>query len=825
MLAGDVGWGRLSREDRDREEERDQLRREMLAEDASYEQIAFAITDTGDRLRAAWRYAHGWSQQNVADFYNQEVKNASMTPQRISDFERWPVSTSAVKPTLKKLGVLAKIYATTISKIVDRLDRQKMSPEELITLEVLDSGVKPRQLPATVPNFVGRTHELNLLTTQAQRADRTPEGTGPVVISSIGGTAGVGKTTLALHWTRTHIDQFPDGQLYIDLRGFSPGGAPVTAQEAIRDFLDAFQVPPERIPITVDAQAALYRTLLEDRRLVIVLDNARDADQIWPLLPGSPTCMVLVTSRQQLGSLVALKKAFHITLELMTPGEARQLLANSLESERIDAEPDAVDELIQYCVGLPLALDIAAARIQIEPHTSLSTLVGQLREQHQRLDALSTGEDSQLTNIRAVFSWSYTALPPQAARLFRLLGLHPGPDISTLAAASLAGLSEYDTGHLLTKLTQAYLVKQRSPGRYQFHDLLRAYASEQARIEEPEPQQQASLHRVLDYYLHTGVAADRYLHPHRKLNALEAAQPGTVLSQISDYQQAVEWFTAEHAVLLAATNYAATQGFNTHAWQLPWVLATFLNLRGHWDDQTATQQIALAAAERLDDHAAQAFGHRELGRVSARLGHYTDALASLQQALTLYQELGDHDGQAHTYLILGWVCERQGQRSQALTHTQHALDLYQITGNHIWQASALNTLGWYQALFGNHQQALTHCQQALNLHRELGNRNGEAATLDSLGYAHHHLGHYNQAISHYQQSIALFRELGDHYHEAEILTHLADTYHATGDIAATRDVWQQALAILEQLGHPDADTVRAKLADLDNGSDESTADN
>lgn len=816
MLAGDGGWGRLSREGRDREEKLDQLRREMLAEEASYEQIAFAMADTGERLRAAWRYAHGWSQQKVADFYNQEVKNASMTPQRISDFERWPVSASAVKPTLKKLGVLAKIYATTISKIVDRLDRQKMSPEELITLDVLDSGVKPRQLPATIPNFVGRTHELNLLTTQAHGADRVPGGTGPVVISSIGGTAGIGKTTLAIHWARTHIDQFPHGQLYVDLRGFSPGGAPVTAQEAIRDFLDAFQVPPERIPITVNAQAALYRTLVEDRRLVIVLDNARNADQIWPLLPGSPTCMVLITSRQQLGSLVTLKKAFHITLELMTTDEARQLLANSLGSKRINAEPDAVDELIQYCVGLPLALDIAAARIQIEPHTSLSTLVGQLRDQRQRLDALSTGEDSQLTNIRAVFSWSYTALSPQAARLFRLMGLHPGPDINLYAATSLAGSSERDTRKLLTTLTEANLVKEHSPGRYQLHDLLHTYAREKADIEEPKPQQQAALHRALNYYLRTSCAADQLLDPHRGTPIVEAPQPGVILSPVHDYDQALAWFTSEHRGLMAIINQAAIHGFDTHARQLPMILGTFLYRQGHWHDYLAAQQTALAAADRLGDRAAQASTSHALGYAYTHLGNADDAYTRLQQAINLYQDLDDHDGQAHTHLTFSLVCEQQGQYQESVSHDQQALDLYRITGNHVGEATALNNLGWHHARLERHQQAITYCQQALNLFAELGDQYGEANTLDSLGYIHHQLDRQQQAITHYQRSLTLYRQLGDRYNEARALTCLGDAHQATGNLTAARDAWQKALTIFDQLRHPDAEQLTTKLANLDN---------
>jgi tetratricopeptide (TPR) repeat protein len=302
-----------------------------------------------------------------------------------------------------------------------------------------------------------------------------------------------------------------------------------------------------------------------------------------------------------------------------------------------------------------------------------------------------------------------------------------------------------------TELTQAHLIKQYSPGRYQFHDLLRVYASEQATAEESEPQH-AARHRVLDYYLHTGAAADRHVAPHRGSITLDARQPGVIVSQITNHKQAMNWFITERSALLAAIDCAATRGFDRHAWQLPWTLDTFLNRRGHWHDWVTTQQTALAAAERLGDRAGQAIAHHTLGHPYTYLGRFTDAVDSLQQALTLYEELGDYDGQAQTRLSLCWVCDRQGQYSQAVTNAQHALDLCRASGNHIWQARALNSLGWYHARLGNHQQTLVYCQQALNLHRELDDRWGEVATLDSLGYAYHHLGHHDQAITYYQQT-------------------------------------------------------------------------
>jgi tetratricopeptide (TPR) repeat protein len=813
----------VARGGRDRTWERDQLRERLLQQGRTREQIAAAMTqEFGDRPRVAWRHAHGWTQKDVAARYNEEIhdQQQSVTANRISDYERWPRK-GGRKPTVPVISVLAKVYSTRALNLIDSHDRRKFDAGELLALSAVEFMVAPHQLPGAIPNFVGRAHELKMLTSQL---DKTVLGGGnTVVITSIGGTAGVGKTTLAVHWARRHRDQFPHGQLYVDLRGFAPSGTPLTPETVIRGFLDSFHVPTEKIPIGFDAQMALYRTLVEDKKLVIVLDNARDADQVWPLLPGSPTCTVLVTSRQQLGSLIARNQATQITLELFTNEEAQQLLTSFLGAKRIDAEPDAVNELIQRCVGLPIALSIAAARILLDPHLPLSTLVGQLREENQQLDALSTG-DNQLTDIRAVLSWSYTTLSEQAARLFRLLGMHPGPDIGTLAAASLAGLSKHNTHELLTELLRASLLEEHTPGRYRLHDLLRAYAAEQARIEESEPQQRAALHRVLDYYLHTSFTANQRLDPHQKMIVLEAPQPGVIPGQAADYEQAMNWLTAERAVLLSATNYAAAHGFDSHAWRLTWTLVTFLYRQGHWHDNVAIQHTALAAAKRLGDRAAQALAHCDLGYAQTRLEHHTDALANLEQALALHEELGDRDSQAHTHGALAWVYEKQHQYDQALTHAQKALTLSRAAGHDVGQARALNNVGWYYALLGQYQQTLIYCQQALNLNRKLGEPVGEAQTLDSLGYAHHHLGHHNQAITYYQHALTLRHELGDHYSEAVTLTHLADTHHATGNVAAARTAWQQALIIFDDLGHSDADNLRAKLAALDTPSDTSTND-
>jgi tetratricopeptide (TPR) repeat protein len=669
----------------------------------------------------------------------------------------------------------------------------------------------PAQLPRDVAGFAGRGEQLARLDTLLAIA--TGAAPTAMVISAVSGTAGVGKTALAVHWAHRIADRFPDGQLYVNLRGFDPGGQVMAPAAAVRGFLDALGVPAERVPSSLDAQVALYRSLLAGRRVLVVLDNARDAAQARPLLPGTPTALVVVTSRSQLTSLVAVDGAHSLTVALLTEAEARELLTRRLGPDQIVAEPQAVEQIVASCARLPLALTIAAARAE-QSGFPLAALAGELAEAGG-LDALDAGD--AVGQVRAVFSWSYTALSPAAARLFRLLGLHPGPDISAAAAASLAAVPPAETRRLLAELTRASLLTEYTPGRYGFHDLLRAYAGDLTNTVDSAGQRRAALGRVLDHYLHTAHTADHLLYPHRDpiLLALTPPGPGVTQEQPADHGQALAWMATEHPVLRAAVRQAAETGYDTHTWQLTWTLDTFLDRQGHWHDLTTTWHTALPAGRRLNDPAAQAHAHRRLAWTHTRLGRYSDAHAHLQHALHLYTQTNDHTGQAHAHAALGMLWGRQGRPEQALDHAQQALTLYRATGHRRGQAAGLNNVGWYHALRGDHQQALTYCQQALTLLQELGDRAGEADTWDSLGYAHHHLSRHTQAADCYQHALHLYRDLGDHYNEADTLTHLGDTHHAAGNITAARTAWQHALDILTDLDYPDTDTVRARLHDLD----------
>jgi DNA-binding SARP family transcriptional activator/tetratricopeptide (TPR) repeat protein len=682
-------------------------------------------------------------------------------------------------------------------------------PTEPVVAAPASQPPVPMQLPLALPAFAGRSDELARLDAMVPaETGAGAAGTATVIISAVSGTAGVGKTTLAVHWAHRIAGRFPDGQLYVNLRGFDPSGSALDPAEAVRGFLGALRVPMERIPTSLDAQTALYRSLLAGKRVLVLLDNARDAEQVRPLLPGSAGCLVLVTSRNQLTSLVAGEGARPLSLDLLTNAEARQLLVRRLGSARVNAEPFAVSELIARSAGLPLALAIVAARAASRPEFALTMLARELR-QAENLDAFDGGDAA--ADVRSVLSWSYQTLSVDAARLFRLLGLHPGPDASAAAAASIAGLPVVATRRLLTELIRAQLLTEPVPGRYSCHDLLRAYAAEQARQVDSDEARRDAVHRMLDHYLHTADAAAALRYPHRDPIVLSPPQPAVVVEELADRAEALAWFTAEQPVLLAAVELAAAGGFDRHTWQLSRSLANFLDGQGHWHDLAASQEAALAATVRLADRPAQARIHRLLARVAVRLGSRVDAQEHLQRALDLYQELGDHLGQAHAQYGLTRLWEDQGRHAEALAHAQHALELYQAAGHRVGQAQALNAVGWCQAQLGDYVQALAHCTQALLLQQEIGDRASQADTHDSIGYAHHHLGDHAAAIECYQRALALHRQLGDRYREAEALTHLGDAHDAAGEAEPAHDAWRSALTILEALEHPGAADLRARL--------------
>ncbi|MEV4416710.1 helix-turn-helix domain-containing protein [Catellatospora sp. NPDC049609] len=634
----------------------------------------------------------------------------------------------------------------------------------------------PAQLPAALAGFTGRAAQLRRLDDLLDRA--AGQSTALAVVLVVG-TAGIGKTTLALHWAHRARPAFPDGQLYVDLRGFDPSGRAVTAGEAVRGFLDALGVPASRVPADLPAQAALFRSLLADRRMLIVLDNARDAGQVRPLLPGAPGCLVLVTARGDLDGLVAAEGAHLLVLDLLGDAEAAELLAARI-GPRAREEPEALARLADSCARLPLALALVGARAALRPQFPLGQLAGELAEAGRVLDTLRSADAS--TDLRAVFSWSHRMLAPGTARLFRLLSLAPGPDITGPAAASLAGVGQGRGAAMLAELARAQLVSEHAPGRFRFHDLLRAYAAEICAAEDSAEQRRAALHRLLDHYLHTACRAALLLAPDREPIEVKPPAPGAVPRRIGSERAALAWFTAEQAVLAASIRRAAEEGFEEHAWQLVWTLADFLTRRGNAGPRGA------ARPQRDDAHTLY------------RLG------------LSQWADLAEPSGQARTELSLALAYSQQDDYHATLHHSELARQRYEAAGHRAGQVLAVVGMWWACLQLGDLVPSLAHARRFLALSQELGDRFGQAAAWDCLGQTRQRMGEHGQAVDSYAAAVRLFALHGEDYGRACSLIRLGDSHLALGAAQTARVCWREALELLEKLAHPERHGVLKRLA-------------
>ena len=707
-------------------------------------------------------------------------------------------------------------YAATRARLADELGAEPGPELRAAHVAILRGEVGPtvpRPAPVTVPallpmdvrGFTGRGRELAAL--DATRALTSVHPTA-VIVSVVSGPPGVGKTALALHWAHRVVDRFPDGQLYVNLRGFDPGAAPRTPTDAVRAFLDALGVAPQAVPGDPTARIGLYRSLLAGRRMLLVLDNARDAEQVRPLLPGAPGCFAVVTSRSGLSSLVAADGAYPLAVEALSHDDARELLAHRIGSARTAREPDAVAEIVDRCAGLPLALAIIAARAATQPGLSLADLASDLRD-GDRLGVLSTGDAS--TDVRSVFSWSYRALSPTAARLFRLLGRHPVPEFSTAAAASLLGIAPARVGPVLTELTRTHLVSEYTRGRYQMHDLLHEYAFHLALDDE---EADTATRRMLDHYLHTARAADRLLDPARDPDPLDPPPAEVTVEPPADHAAALRWFTAEHRVLLAAVDLAARAGFDAHVRQLADAVATFMYRQGMWHDQITAQRHALRVAQRSADMPGRGSAHVHLARTLIRLSEYDEAETHLRAAMELYRQQGDLAGQAQTHHYLGSLRQHQGRCCEALDHARRAVAICRANGMRFGLGHALNAVSWFHVLLGDHHDALAPGREAIEVSQDLGDLAGQANAWDTVGYAHHHLGDDAAAVEGFQRAIGLYHDLGERYYGSIALTHLAERHRAAGRPADARDAYRRALVLLDELAHPDSDRVRTELLNL-----------
>jgi tetratricopeptide (TPR) repeat protein/DNA-binding XRE family transcriptional regulator len=655
-------------------------------------------------------------------------------------------------------------------------------------------AVVPRQLPAAVPDFTGRVPELAALNAVLDAA-RPP---GRVAVAAIDGPPGVGKTALAVRWAQQASARFPEGQLYVDLRGFGFSDEIMPAGTAIRGFLDALGVSAGRIPPDPQSQAGLYRSLLAGRRVLIVADNARDAGQVRPLVPASPGCAVLVTSRNRLIGLAAAEGARLITLDVLPDREARELLACRIDADRVRAEPGAVEELARLCGRLPLALAVAAARAAARPRMSLTAVAAELADAAHRLRGLETADPA--TDVRTVFSWSRQSLQDLPARMFRLLGIHPGPDITVLAAAALLAVNQDDARAALGTLTMANLVDEHAPGRFTLHDLLRAYARELA-AHEGDDGQRTALTRLLDHYLQTAAASMNTLFP------AEAGERPNICPDADSPVPAIDqpiaaraWLDAERANLVAVAAHAATHGWPGHATRLGATLFRYLDAGSYFPEAVIMHGHARRAASQTGDPAAEAQALIGLGVVGLRQGSYQQAMTYLEHALRLCQQAGDRRGEARVLVDLGLLDLQQGRYEQGRGCLRRALTAYRDAGDRFGAVRALANLGIIERRLGYYEQASDCFTQALALCQAAGDRLSQAPTLTNLGLVDLNLGRYQQAVGHHRQALALFREMGSRNGQAHALSNLGVAELRSGGYGQAAEHLHHALALFRETG-------------------------
>jgi DNA-binding SARP family transcriptional activator len=669
------------------------------------------------------------------------------------------------------------------------------------------ASVVPRQVPLDVSHFTGRASDL----AQLDKSLTTPgtDPPAPMVITVITGGPGHGKTALAIHWAHRVADRFPDGQLYASLRGYSPAGA-ASPLEVLARFLRALGADAKRIPGDLDEAAAMYRSLLDGKRFLIVLDNAASSGQVRPLLPAAPGCAVIVTSRDQLPGLTARDGAARISLGPLPGGDAVALLRAILGPDRADAELPAVADIAARCEFLPLALRIAADRATARPRQSLTALAAQLAAADDRLDVL-TSHDDPATSVRSVFSWSYRAQPADMQQMFRLAALLAGPDISIPAAAALTATSQAEARRLLEALAGTHLLEEDAPGRYRFHDLLRIYATEAARTDDSDAARAAAIQRALTWYLHTAEAASRQLEPGRRPTPIGAAPPHCKPLSFATYHQALAWCDAEHENLVAAIEQAAATRHDDVGWKLPVALFMFFTLRRRWAELRATMSVAAACAGRGGDQDGLAWASDCLGHAYLQLRESEEALRCYRLALSTRREIGDRRGECAALNNLGCIYEVTGQHSDAAHCYEQALAIASQMGNRYGEAIALSNLGESYHHLGRLAAALDCYMRSLTIIREFGGLQPEGQLLHQLGAAQLAAGQHRQAEETYREALAVRRRAGDRHGEAETLRDAGDLLYQLGRAGAAHASWQQALAAFEELGDPQADGLRARL--------------
>ncbi len=648
-------------------------------------------------------------------------------------------------------------------------------------------------LPPELTGFTGRTAELDRLHQALHHAQRDGRA---VVISAIAGMAGIGKTQLAVHAGHLLARDKPfDRVLFVNLRGFDPAMPPADPAAVLDGFLQLLGVPGYQIPHSLAGRAAAYRDRLAGTRTLVVLDNAADAEQVRPLLPANAGCPVLVTSRR---SLTALHPATHVTVDVFTPDEAVAFLAGAAPRVPVGADPDAPNRIAHRCGHLPLALSLIGAHMRATPGWTLTDHADRLDERHRdrRLD----------TAVELALDVSYRHLPADQRHLLRLAALHPGPDLDSYAAAALAGTDLSTARTLLRRLHQDHLLQPATPGRYTFHDLVRAYAAGRATDEDSPPARRAALGRLFDFHLATSAAAMDSLYPAETHRRPRVPVPGTPMPALTDPAAALAWLDLERPSLVAVAGHAAIHGWPTHTTRLSTTLFRYLN-GGHHTDALTIHGHAHQVVRHGDDPITHAHVLINLGGTYSLLGRYGPAVEHLQRALSLARQAGDPFSQARALTNLGNIEGRQGRYQRSADHHEQTLPLYRQLGDRASEARALGNLGATKTLLGEHRPAANHLQRALVLFRETGDHVGEAWVLNILGDVETRLGQYGPADDHLQRALTLARRSGHRTAEGWTLDSLGTLRARCGQPAQAAEYYRQALATFRETGEPDGEAA------------------
>jgi tetratricopeptide (TPR) repeat protein len=646
-------------------------------------------------------------------------------------------------------------------------------------------------LPECVADFAGRVPELERLRRVLGRRAGAP---GTVVISALEGMAGVGKTQLAIRAGQLLADDEPfDQVLFVDLRGFhpDPGQPPADPATVLDSFLRLLGVSGRDIPHELADRAARYRQQLADRRALVVLDNAADLGQVEPLLPGGASCVTLITSRR---SLADLSSAAHLAVDIFPPDQARDLLVRAAPGVPVGEDPDAVGRLARRCGYLPLALALIVGHLRAKPGWTFTDHADWLDERHRdhRVDS----------GVELALGLSYQHLPAPLRRMFRLLALHPGHDVEPYAAAALADVDLDTAREQLRRLAAEHLLQQSTPGRYVFHDLVRAYATDRASDEDRPRSRRAALTRLFDHYLHTASVAMDTLVPAERFRRPQAPESSAPTPPVADAIAARAWLDAERSNLVAAAGHAAANGWPGCSTGLAAALFRYLDGGGHYSDAITLHTVAGSAARRSGDRPAEAQALTNLGAGYLRLGRFQQAADHLQRALALAGEIGDRRGEARALNNLGASYERLGSYQQAADHYQRALPLFRELGDRTGEAHTLGNLGIVYLRWADYDNAAGHLDLALARFREIGDRSGEAGALDHLGVVYLRSDRHELAVDHHRQALVLFHELGNRSGEAHTLINLGTVYRRWGEFRHAADQQRLAIALFRDIGNP-----------------------